>query len=379
MAGLQVQRYNSHCYVPQGGAITTRSALTTRPQGKVAVWFLTATGAYGAVLTAVTMLNWVGADRWWFGALNLYLPQIVWAAPGVLLTVLALKAARRWVWAPLLCVAWVLGPIMGLCWGTQGPPSAGDPSLRIMTWNVKYGGHSKIRQLLISDYIDEIGPDVVLLQDAGGLLNGPIGHLFRHWNVRSSGEYIIASKLPLEEVEVRSIPFLGENDTCLRARLHVGAKTLILYNVHFWTPRYGLGAFREVRRQPWYLPSAVQELENNVEARLSQARALQELIRQEREPVVVAGDLNSPDASLACATLREAGLHDAFAEGGRGYGYTYGHSLLRRTLPWHGASWMRIDHIMLSSQLQSRACRAGAGNHSEHRPVIADVVFRRGT
>ena len=266
---------------------------------------------------------------------------------------------------------------MGFCWGTQGPPgSAGDPSVRIMTWNVKYGAHNKIRQLLISDYIDEIGPDVVLLQDAGGLLNGPIGHFFQQWNVRSFGQYVIASKLPLEEAEVRWIPFHGENHTCLRCRLHVGAKTLILYNVHFESPREGLAAFRGVRRQPWYLPSAVQQLEENVEARISQARALQELIWQEREPVVVAGDLNSPDASLACAMLREAGLHDAFAEGGRGYGYTYGHFLLRHSLPWRGASWMRIDHIMLSSQLQSRACRAGTADDSEHRPVIADVALR---
>jgi vancomycin resistance protein VanJ len=354
--------------------------MTTRPRRKVAIWFLPFTCVYGAILTALTVLNWVGPDRWWFGALNLYLPQIVWAAPGVLLTVLSLKSARRWIWAPLLCVAWVLGPIMGLCWSTQGPPgSAGDLTLRIMTWNVKYESCNKARQLAITGYIDEIRPDVVLLQEAWNFLNGPSGYFFRQWNVRSLGQYVIASKLPLEEAEVRSIPFPGEDHTCLRSRLHVGAKTLILYNVHFQTPRSGLNAFRKVRRQPWYLPRAIQQLEDNVEARLSQARALLELIRHEREPVVVAGDLNSPDASLVCATLREAGLHDAFAEGGKGYGYTYGHFLLRRRLPWHVASWMRIDHIMLSSQLQSRACRAGAEDASEHRPVIADVILRRGT
>jgi hypothetical protein len=248
-----------------------------------------------------------------------------------------------------------------------------------MTWNVKYGGYDKLRQLAITGHIYEVGPDVVLMQDAGGLLNGPIGHFFRQWNVRSFGQYVIASKLPLDEAEVRWIPFHGENHTCLRCRLHVGAKTLILYDVHFQSPREGLDALREARRQLWYLPSAVQQLEDNVEARLSQARALRELIRHEQEPVVVAGDLNSPEASLACAALREAGLHDAFAEAGRGYGYTYGHFLLRRRLPWHGASWMRIDHVMLSSQLRSNACRAGAEYASEHRPVIADVVFRRGT
>jgi endonuclease/exonuclease/phosphatase family metal-dependent hydrolase len=248
-----------------------------------------------------------------------------------------------------------------------------------MSWNVKYGGFNKVTQLAITCDIEQFGPDVVLLQDAGGLLNGPIGRFFRGWNVRSFDQYVIASKLPLDEAQVQLLPFRGENYTCLRCRLHIGAKTLVLYDVHFQSPRQGLDAFREVRREPWYLPRAIQELGDNVEARLSQARALGRLIQQEQEPVVVAGDLNSPDASLACATLRQAGLHDAFAEGGRGYGYTYGYFVLRRRLSWLSASWMRIDHIMLSSQLQSHACKAGTENVSEHRPVVADVVLTRGT
>ncbi len=352
--------------------------MTLRVKGRATLWFITATGAYGAILATMTVLNWLGADRWWFGALNLYLPQIVWIAPGVLLTAVSVKAARRWVWAPLLCVGWVFGPIMGFCWPTQGPPAVGDQALRIMTWNVKYGGH-KLQQVLISDYIAAIGPDVVLLQDAGGLLRGPMGQLFQQWHVRSFGQYVIASKLPLGEADVRPIPFLDQNHTCLRCRLYVGTQTIILYDVHFESPRVGLSAFSEARREPRYLPGAIQLLQKNAEARLSQARALRALIRQEREPVVLAGDLNSPEASLACATLREAGLHDAFAEGGKGYGYTYGHFFLRHRIPWHGASWMRIDHIMLSSELQSLACRVGTDDYSEHRPVIADVVLRKGT
>jgi len=346
--------------------------MTTRPRGKALPWLLPLSCAYGAILALLTILNLVGADRWWFGALNLYLPQIVWAAPGVLLMVLSLKTAWRWVWAPLLCVLWVLGPIMGFCWSTQGHKGPAD--IRIMTWNVKYGGYNWINQAAIAYDIDAARPDVVLLQDAGGLLDGPIGRFFRGWNVRFYGQYVIASKLPLDEGEVQWIPFLGENHSCLRCRLHLNTKTLILYSVHFHSPREGLNALRAVRREPWSLLGAIQELEENVEARLTQARALQKLVQQEREPVVVAGDLNSPDASLACATLRQAGLHDAFAEGGKGYGYTYGHFLLRRRLPWLRASWVRIDHLMLSPQLKARACWAGTGNASEHRPVIADIV-----
>ncbi len=348
--------------------------MTTISRGKVPVWFLTLTCAYGAILAVVTILNLFGADRWWFGALNLYLPQIVWAAPGVLLMVLSLRVARRLVWVPLLCVAWVLGPIMGFCWHTQAPQESAG--IRIMTWNVKYGNYNEATQRAIGCDIDAARPDAVLLQDAGGLLNGPIGRFFQGWNVRSSGQYIIASKFPLDEAEVRWIPYFGENHTCLRCRLHIGTKTIILYNVHFQSPRQGLNAFREVRRQPWYFPRAARELEENVEARLSQAHALQKLVQQEREPVIVAGDLNSPDASVACVILRHAGLHDAFAEGGKGYGYTYGHFLLRHRFSRQSLSWMRIDHIMLSSQLRSRACRAGTKNASEHRPVMADVAWQ---
>jgi len=348
--------------------------MTKRLRRKTPMWFLIVTCVYGAILASLTVLDRVGADRTWFGALNLYLPQIVWATPGVLLTVFSLKAARRWVWAPLLCVAWVLGPVMGFCWAIQGP--SGPVAVRIMTWNVKYGGFNKITQQAIALDIDAVGPNVVLMQDAWDLLNGPIGSYFQGWNVRSDSEYIIASKFPLDEAEVRRIPFPGEEQTCLRCRLHIGAKTVILYSVHFQSPRQGLGALMRARREPRYLPGAIQELEENAEARFLQARALRKLIEQEQEPVIVAGDLNSPDASLACATLRHAGLHDAFSEAGMGYGYTYGHFLLWHRLHWRNPSWVRIDHIMLAPQLTARACWAGTKNASEHRPVIADVVFR---
>ena len=351
--------------------------MTSTRYRKAPIWFLTITYGYGAIIAALTVLNWTGADRWWFGALNLYLPQVIWVIPGVFLIILSLKVARHWVWVPLLCVIWVLGPIMGFNWRLQLlPESANNLSVRVMTWNVKYGGNNELTLLNLIYDIDWIRPDIVLLQDAGELLSGRLGDFFRTWNVGSFGQYIIASKFPLDEAEVRWISFPGEKHTCLRSRVHIGDTAITLYNVHFQTPRWGLNPFRIARKRPWYLPKAIQQLENNVEARLTQARIIRELIKQEQGPVIVAGDMNSPDASRVCAALRDAGLHDAFAEGGRGYGYTYGHSLLRHRLPWLRASWMRIDHIMMNSHLMARRCWTGAGNASDHRPVIADLVMQ---
>jgi vancomycin resistance protein VanJ len=348
---------------------------------KTTKWLLVLTLVYGVVLATLTMLNLTGADRFWFGALNLYLPQIVWTAPGILLVFVFLRKAVRWVWAPLLCLAWVLGPIMGFCWSTQTPEgtASAGPSLRIMSWNVKHGSYNRITQLVIADEIREVRPDVVLLQDADGLLEGPIGRLFAGWNVTSAGQYVIASRFPLSDAETRPIPFAGEDAVCLRCLLRIGPRNFVLYDAHFESPRWGLNAFRKIRGRPWFLPEAIREFDETVDARLSQAEALSALVGQEHEPAIVAGDLNSPETSLSFAVLREAGLHDAFGEGGRGYGYTYGHLLLRHRAPWFTASWMRLDHIMIGSRLQSYSCRVGTKRASEHRPVIADVVLKAGT
>jgi endonuclease/exonuclease/phosphatase family metal-dependent hydrolase len=241
-----------------------------------------------------------------------------------------------------------------------------------MTCNAKYGKRD------ISALIDDIlwnEPDVVLLQDAENSLSGPLGKFFREWNVKSNGQYIIASKFPISDTKLCSISFPGENHTCLRCELLIGTAIITVYNVHLETPREGLNAFRAVKRRPTYLSQAVQRFEYNVEARLIQARTLSGYISKEEGPVIVAGDLNSPDASLACAMMRNAGLHDSFDESGKGYGYTYGQFLLEHRVPWVHFPWMRIDHIMTNSHFQSSRCWAGTEKASEHRPVIADLLL----
>jgi len=329
---------------------------------------------YVLILAALTLLNRLGPEQWWFSALNLYLPQVFWLVPGVILLVICLLKARRWLWAPLLCIAWVAGPIMGFCWPQHGShQKSNGAKIRIMTWNIKYGKHDTSA---LTHEIDNDRPDIILLQDATGLLDGPLKAYFRQWNTYTHGQFVLVSRFPLSGVEVRSFSLPWEKQDCLRCQVQIGSKAVTLYNVHLESPRRGLNAIRSARKELWYLPNAIQQLEGNVLTRLMQARILREYILQESGPVIVAGDLNSPDTTLVCANLRDAGLHDAFAEGGRGYGYTYGHLLLQRRLPWIRASWMRIDHIMMSSQFETQRAWAGTGEASDHRPVIADIILK---
>jgi endonuclease/exonuclease/phosphatase family metal-dependent hydrolase len=69
--------------------------------------------------------------------------------------------------------------------------------------------------------------------------------------------------------------------------------------------------------------------------------------------------------------LLRTGLRDAFSVAGLGYGYTYGH-----LLPPH-ASFLRIDHILVSPQIAVLDCAVGRRGISPHRSVIADLALQR--
>jgi vancomycin resistance protein VanJ len=338
-------------------------------------WLLSLTGVYVSFLAAVTIINSLGADRYWQGALNFYLPQLLWAVPGVALLILLFRAQSNWCWLPAICVLWVLGPIMGLKLPLKSAEAApGQQRLRVMTWNIKYGSYD-LAPLMAE--LSKSRPDVVLFQDANYAMSGPLRDYFREWQVRHQGQYVIASRFPLSELEERDLPNFGhKKESFLRCRVYLGPTAVTLYNVHFKTPRRSLDAFRSARHQPWYLPEAVERLKHNVRTRFLQAGTISQYVRQEPGPVIVAGDFNSPDHSLVGATLRSAGLHDAFAERGGGYGYTYGHLLLKHRLPWLQLSWMRIDHIMLSPGFVTERCWTGTGKASDHRPVIADLLLK---
>ncbi len=342
---------------------------------KAAIWLRFIAGFYGLVLATITIFNWKGPDRFWLGALNLYMPQVMWVIPGILLTVIFFRADRSWTWLPLLCTLWVIGPIMGFCWSTNEPkPAPGDMTVRVMTWNIKYD-RKNIKPLL--DEIARCKPDVLFFQDAVFSLKGPLGDYFRSWQVCSYGQYVIVSRYSLTDAEVYELPFFGrKKENFLRCRMHIGRKSVSLYNVHFKTPRQSIKAFKATKNRPGKLPEIIQTLEDNVQTRIDQAATVREFLKEETGPVIVAGDFNAPEYSLVCETLRNAGLRDAFSEGGRGYGFTYGHFLLKNRLPWLRVSWMRIDHIMVGSGFKTKRCWVGTGKASAHRPVIAELILK---
>jgi vancomycin resistance protein VanJ len=303
---------------------------------------------------------------------NLYLPQILWAIPVPLLLLAGLCFCRKRPWIismPLLPLLMVLGPLMGLR-GYPSPHQAqiGAPraSLRVMTYNIASG---RAPSELLANIAQE-RPDVVLLQELGPSFEASFRDAFPQWHLKSDGEFMIATRLPLSSVERNELPRLTDDPwkrpAYLRGVVQLGDTKIALYNTHLSTPRPALEALRERSS------SALAQLQSNAKTRIDQASALAAALAQEPLPAVVGGDFNAPESSLVCQRLRQAGLRNAFSEAGKGYGYTSGHALR------FGISFVRIDHIFVSSGWLISQCRPGKKTGSDHRPVVAVLTLAGG-
>ena len=311
-------------------------------------------------LLTLTVSNAVGPERWWLGSLNLYLPQWLWAVPGAVVLAVTALAAWRWAWVPLLALGWVFGPVMGWCgYGGSAPAESGGTRLRVMTYNVKWGSRDGGAGA-VGD-IARFHPDLIQMQDSGGVMQGAIGRALAGWNVQTSGQFLVASRLPLTPLEDRDLSFDSHPHHCVRYQMQVGGQAVTVYNVHLLSPREGLVAARHTQ--------SGDGMEANADARLWQARRLSDMVALERGPVLLTGDLNAPTQSLVCRRLFGAGLRDAFSESGVGYGYTYG------AFTRVGRPYVRIDHILASAAWRLTGCRVGNATGSDHCPVIADLAL----
>ncbi len=242
-----------------------------------------------------------------------------------------------------------------------------------MTFNAKVGNAlagGGIGAGALAAEVARHDPDIVVLQDANGLLldrgapaleGGP--PLFGLPHVFALGQYVVASRLPLRGCAPGQIGFGVEQHRYLRCAVDVHGKTLTVVTAHFKSPRDGLSATRHAGLD------GAGEWEENFSDRLEQARALARDVATMPRPLVVAGDLNAPDDSPVVQALLAAGLADSFSTSGRGFGFTYGHSMRA------GLSFLRIDHILASRDVTVVDSFVGEGRASEHRPVIADLIL----
>ncbi len=315
-------------------------------------------------MLAIAALFAIGPETLWPVALLQYFPPVLLAAA---LVALACTFRLGWGWRCLAMALCALSVFYFMGLEVHLQPTAKD-RLRIMTYNVKeYLARKRVDgTLMVADEISRHNADVIVLQDAGGLADvlarsEPLRKLVvGDRKMYAFGQYLVASRIPMKDCAPGDISYRGESHTYVRCVLTYRNREFDLFGVHFATPRDGMNAVRS----GWF--SGVDEWRQNVSDRMTQATALAKAIRASPRPTIVAGDLNAPMPSMVIRTLQQVGLHDAFAGAGNGFGNTYGHSFSP------GISFMRIDHILHSSEFEPSRCFEGGEESSAHRPVIAD-------
>ena len=320
-----------------------------------------ATSLYLLPLLVILAGQLLGPENWWLTGFNLYIPQWIWLVPLILLFPLYLFTARKWLWVPILLLCLVIGPIMGLCYHflPSVSPSGKGIRLRVMTYNIKW---AKKDVRAIENDINKNQPDLILMQDSGGVLMGEMGRFLKDFNIQSTGQYVIASRMSLSNEEIRWISFPDQTHRVLRCILRAQGRQIAVYDCHLESPRFGLSAMRHPR-------SGIATLEANIALRVKESKRLADFVKQETLPVLLTGDLNAPVQAVVCSNLFEVGLRDAFSSAGSGYGYTYG--LTTKV----GMSYVRLDHIMTSPQWQVLRCWTGNETGSDHCPVFADIFL----
>lgn len=106
---------------------------------------------------------------------------------------------------------------------------------------------------------------------------------------------------------------------------------------------------------------------NAQEKRKRKARFLKRTILESTLPIIVMGDMNDFNASAPMDSLKDAGMKNAWWEGGLGYGVTYHEGWLR----------LRIDHIYYNDKLRLENVKVVKTDLSDHNILIADFSIAK--
>jgi endonuclease/exonuclease/phosphatase (EEP) superfamily protein YafD len=241
--------------------------------------------------------------------------------------------------------------LSGLGAPVRGPSPAGTlPALRLFSANVYHANPDLGR---IGQEIRAAAPDVVALQEvdsdgAARLQRSGVLARFPYavTDLRKSPSGIgLWSHLPVADSQVQDVHGMA----VIKATILVGSRRLRLYSVHTVAP---LGDDR-VRWQ-------------------AQLRWVEEEIRRERGPLVVAGDFNATRYHHSFRRLLSERLGDAHERRGRGWATTWPRNR------WPLPPLLRLDHVLISPDIGVRSIKEGLGQGSDHRPIIAELVLRSG-
>lgn len=242
----------------------------------------------------------------------------------------------------------------------------GVHDIKVLTWNVHCPNvEKKELQSKIVDLILDEDADIVLLNEftmgSCQVIDSLMSLHYPHKNDSRAkvmvGD-IIYSKITLAESD--KFKFKGFNNT-IYSKIKVGADTVYVVGCHLEGNNHegqididDTDSLRKVKTF-WGRYRRAQE------KRREHVHLMKEIVQKNYLPMIVMGDMNDFQYSAPMDSLKEAGMKNAWWEGGFGYGATYHQGLLR----------LRIDHIYYNDRLKLEGIKVIETKLSDHNPVVA--------
>jgi endonuclease/exonuclease/phosphatase (EEP) superfamily protein YafD len=295
------------------------------------------------------------ADRWWLGTIFLLAPRWLLTLP--VLVLLPLAAWRRRCSLPVVVAAGaiMLLPVSGFSvpWGHLFHASPQGTRLRVLSCNLHY---FRDDAPALDDLIATVRPDIVAVQEWNEYARSRV-MTGKDWFVVRTPHTFLASRWPIRRWEVLGPDSEVRTGAVLRCDIDTYAGLVHFFDLHLVSPRQGVyGAVREGQ--------GIDRLEDENNLRREQSQWIADQASLVVDPVILAGDFNTPPESVLCSQYWGR-YRDAFGEAGWGWGYTF-----------HGGrTSVRIDHIFVGPGWHVERSWVGPDVGSPHRPVIADLVW----
>lgn len=243
--------------------------------------------------------------------------------------------------------------------------------LKVISWNISCSNSvSTERMEEILSVIKEQNPDVVFLTEYSRYYNARIDSVlcnlypYKGWlpNETIQGEFY--SHIPID-----SCVKIGEKEdgSLLRCDLNIEDRSLGVYCLHMHSNNMVDGDlfYPDSIRGRYGVKRYLRNYEAAAEERKVQAKLI--IDDFSGMPTIVMGDMNDVDGSPCMKVFADAGLRDAWWEGGFGYGATF-----HDPLPY------RIDHILYSKGLILRSIKkVDANGLSDHDALVAEFEVEK--
>jgi len=329
-----------------------------------ALGWLTAGYVIGLLLLLLG-LEWWGERSWIFGVL-LYAPIQTSLLPLALLTPACFLFRWRLIGWHLAAAVILIFGFMTFRWSSV--PLVTGAELKAVTFNFGESNHPQFMS-----FLDAEKPDLILLQDARGLAAGLVTKVPGMY-ASDVGQFAFLSKFPIQKAAlVDSVQTEGQS-VAARYEIVFQGRTIAVYSVHLPTPRQQLSRFIGGRRVLGDLVGhahrapAYGDYREWIKERMRLAQALAAVLAEEKDPMIVGGDFNTPDHGYIYH-LFAGEMNDAFAHAGRGWGLTFPGST-HNPISFFGP-WLRIDYFFAGRGWRATECRPEPGNKSQHKAVFA--------